>query len=475
MDIHKLLKRQLAKANILDNRKPESEEQWSVFLKGVNNVYMEADQERYMLERSMQISSREMMSLNARLETAQRIARLGYWSYDGITDYTIWSKELFTIFEMSPLVKPPNYKKFMSLVYEQDRYELEQKIQKALTHRIEFEYEMRVRDAEGHYHWYRLLAKCREGDRQLEGIIIDIHKNKMADEKIKELNQQIISTARRAGMAEVATTILHNLGNILNSSNISITLLKNNFNQKHQKKLFKILEIIQQHNQDISDFLAHDAKGKIIPEYLLAISKVLLEDSNKNIAEIDSLVNDMMHIRQIVDMQKTVSGVSSINEKIYIPEIIEMALKMSKNTLNNDIVNVEIQTEPCPLIYVDKSKLLQILVNLIKNAKESVLQNSRNMSKEIFISVKKINEISIQIAVEDNGMGIRPDDLQRIFSFGFTTKINGHGFGLHSSAISAKEMGGGLVAKSQGEGCGAQFILTLPVHNNSKMQGERNE
>lgn len=411
MDIHKLLKRQLAKADILDNRKPDSEEQWSMFLHGVNNVYMEADQERYMLERSMQISSREMMSLNARLETAQRIARLGYWSYDGITDNTIWSKEVFTIFQLSPFEKPPNYKKFMSLVYEQDRYELEQKIQKALVHRIEFEYEMRVRDGEGHYHWYRLLAKCREGDRQLEGIIIDIHKNKMADEKIKELNQQIISTARRAGMAEVAATILHNLGNILNSSNISITLLKNNFNQNHQKKFFKILEMIQQHNQDVSDFLANDPKGKIIPEYLLAISRVLLEDNNKNIAEIDSLLNDMRHIRQIVDMQKTVSGESSINEKIYIPEIIELALKMSRNTLDNDSINVEIKAGLCPLIYVDKSKLLQIFVNLIKNAKESVLQNSTNMNKEIFVLVKKINSMSVQIVVEDNGMGIRPDDL----------------------------------------------------------------
>ena len=301
------------------------------------------------------------------------------------------------------------------------------------------------------------LANVREGDKQLTSIFIDIHKNKIAEEKIKKLNLQISSTARRAGMAEVATTILHNIGNILNSSNVSISLLKDTFNNDHQKKLIKILKMLAEHESDITDFIANDSKGKLIPNYLLALSKFLLTEHQNNSVEIDSLVNDLKHIEQIVDMQKSISGISSMNEKVYIPEIIKTALNMSINTTKNQLIEITQEFETCPLINIDKSKLLQILVNVIQNARDSVLQSS-SLIKEIRLLVKKTDINSIQIIIEDNGVGINPDNLHHIFAFGFTTKKNGHGFGLHSAALSAQEMGGTLLAESQGKGRGVNLF-----------------
>ncbi len=467
MEIHKLLKRQLEHSNIAHDKKPETDEQWHTFIQRINNTYMEAEQERYLHERSMKISSREMMSLNEKLEYAQHIAGLGYWSYDGITGRTIWSSELFNIFHLNPINKPLSLDKFLELVHEQDRFELAQKVDRALKDKVDYECEIRVRNPDGNYRWYRTIGQCQDGAQHLVGIVIDIHKSKIAEEKIKELNQQISSTARRAGMAEVATTILHNIGNILNSSNVSITFLKNRFKQDYHKRLLKIMEMMEQNQTNLADFLIHDPKGKLIPQYLLALAKIILEENEKNTIEIDNLQNDLRHISQIVDTQKSISGISSVNEKIYLPELIDTAVNIIMSSSKNNSIKITKEFKPAPLVSIDKSKLLQILINLIQNAKESVLENSAMPLKEIKLIVQKEENKSVQIIIEDNGVGINADNLQQIFSFGFTTKKNGHGFGLHSSALSAHEMGGILLAESKGEGCGAQFTLTIPINDRS--------
>lgn len=472
MEIHKLLLRQLEKIHISVDKKPETDEQWQAFIKRINNSYMDADQERYMHERSMDISSREMMGLNQKLENAQHIAKLGYWTYDGIGDRVIWSKELFFLFQLNPADRPPNYQEFVEMVYPKDRYELVNKVDTALRDKVDYECEFRIMNKAGEYRWYRVIGRCCEEDKQLEGIVMDIHNDKIADEKIKELNQQISSSARRAGMAEVATTILHNIGNILNSSNVSITLIKDSFNQQYKQKLLRVFEMLLQHQNDLADFLVNDTKGKLIPQYIYSLSKIILEDYDKNRNEIENLINDLKHISQIVDMQKSVSGLSSLKEKVYLPEVLDMALNMSMSNSTNEAINIVKEFNDCPLIDVDKSKLLQILVNIIQNARDSVLCNSADIAKEIQLVIRKRDKDSIQFIIKDNGIGINPDNLNRIFSFGFTTKINGHGFGLHSASLSAQEMGGALNAESLGEGHGAQFILTLPIVHHSEVKGD---
>lgn len=472
MKLHKLLKRQLERLNIDLDNKPETNEQWANFIQRINNTYYDVDQERYLLERSMNISSREMMGLNEKLEFAQHIAGLGYWYYDGMTERVIWSKELFNLFHLDSREKPPMLNQFLEFVHEQDRFELVDKIERALEKKIDYECEIRVKNPKGGYHWYRVIGQCREGAKQLEGIVIDIHKSKTAEEKIKELNQQISSTARRAGMAEVATTILHNIGNILNSSNVSISFLKNSFSQDYHKKLVKIMQMLEQHSTDLVEFLTQDPKGKVIPQYLLALAKIILEENEKNNMEVNNLQNDLRHINEIVNTQKSISGLSSMNEKIYLPELIDTAVNITMSTSKNGHINIIKDFQPAPMVHVDKSKLLHILINLIQNAKEAVQEYTRSPIKEIHLLIQKKEKNLVQVIIQDNGIGIDTENLQRIFAFGFTTKKNGHGFGLHSSSLSAREMGGSLLAESPGEGQGARFILNLPIFQNIDEQGD---
>ena len=115
-----------------------------------------------------------------------------------------------------------------------------------------------------------------------------------------------------------------------------------------------------------------------------------------------------------------------------------------------------------PVISVDKHKILQILVNLIRNAKYAI-ETAGKRDKRLAISIRSNERNMVQITITDNGIGIAQENLTRIFSHGFTTKRDGHGFGLHSGALAAKEMGGSLSASSEGPGKGATFILELPL------------
>ena len=475
MDIHKLLKRQLDRAHIKADEKPDSNEHWQVFISRINQAYIEADQERYLHERSMEIFSREMMSLNEMLQKAQRIACLGYWTYDGVNDTVLWSKESYSLLHINAAEMPTNYDQFMQLVHEQDKEELIQKVERALNNKEYYECDIRILGSDGSYHWFQTIGHCSSSDKQLTGVILDIHKKKEADEKIKELNQKIVSTARRAGMVEVATSILHNIGNILNSSNVSVSLIKKSMTQNYQEKFVKIAQMINEQGDNLAEFLINNPKGKVIPQYLNSLSKHIIEEQQKNNTEVDNLMEDLNHIKQIVAMQESISGVSSIKEKVYIPEIINTALNMSMITTNDKQIEIIKLFDPCPLINVDKSKLLQIIVNLIQNARDATFLNKDEPNKEIKLHINKLNEDSIRVIVEDNGIGIEQANLNRIFAFGFTTKDNGHGFGLHSAALSAQEMGGSLQAESLGTGHGAQFVLTLPIENSHGSKGVFNE
>lgn len=462
MEIHKLLKRQLSRTEFSIDELPKDLGKWQEFLSHINKTYQENDQDRYLLERSMEISSKEMMLLNEKLENAQHIGHLCYWQYDGNSDYIFGSNELYNIFNLNPLKPVFTYKEFLQFIHEDDQENFQHLMHRSLFDKVNFECEIRIKNRENDYGWYRVIAHYQDQVNQLTGIIIDINQDKKTEAKIKELNQKLLITARRAGMSEVATTILHNIGNILNSSNISLNVLKEDMSQPYYDKLFKVVNMIRENLHDLATYITHDSKGKLIPEYLIALSELIENNHHKNQMEMESIERDLQHIQDIVSTQQSIGGKSSLPEKIFIPDLIDTALQMSSKPSQDKFIKIEIKSIESIDIIADKSKLLQILVNLIQNAKDAVLKNLNVKEKKIEFIVDGKEPQKVDIQIIDNGIGISPEQLERIFSFGFTTKENGHGFGLHSSALSAQDMGGSLRAESAGIGKGAKFILTLP-------------
>jgi C4-dicarboxylate-specific signal transduction histidine kinase len=180
------------------------------------------------------------------------------------------------------------------------------------------------------------------------------------------------------------------------------------------------------------------------------------------LAELDSLARNIEHIKNIVATQQSYARVPDVADKLDLASVVEDALSMHTAAFQRHCVKVIRQFEKVPLMTVDRHRVLQILVNLLHNAKYAC-EAARTSDREVIVRIAMCSDARIQIQVSDNGIGIAPENLTRIFSHGFTTRKNGHGFGLHSGALAAQEMGGSLKAQSEGIGKGATFTLELPL------------
>ena len=143
--------------------------------------------------------------------------------------------------------------------------------------------------------------------------------------------------------------------------------------------------------------------------------------------------------------------------------LVEDALRMNAAAFDRHGIDLVREfAENLPSARVDRHKVLQILINLLRNAKHA-MDATVDRTKRLVVRVGLGTSGTVKITVIDNGVGIPAEHLNKIFNHGFTTKKDGHGFGLHSGANAAKEMGGCLTAQSDGPGRGAEFNLELPA------------
>jgi PAS domain S-box-containing protein len=302
------------------------------------------------------------------------------------------------------------------------------------------------------------------------GISKDITAMKEAEERLDEVHKQLLETSRQAGMAEVATGVLHNVGNVLNSVNVSANLVSDKLKKSKAPNVSRIAALMKEHTSDLGNFMANDPKGKQIPGFLAELGNHLQSEQTIVLQEVAGLCKNIEHIKDIVAMQQTYSKVCGVAEIVQVTDLVEDALRMNTGALARHDVQLVREYDPQPVkISVEKHKVLQILVNLIRNAKYACDESGRK-DKKLIVRVTNEPE-KVKISVKDNGIGIPQENLTRIFSHGFTTKKDGHGFGLHSGALSAKELGGSLQVHSDGPNQGAMFTLELPLSQKEKEKG----
>jgi sensor domain CHASE-containing protein len=288
-------------------------------------------------------------------------------------------------------------------------------------------------------------------------------------ERLATARKSLMEQSYQSGMAEVATAVLHNVGNILNSVNVSCTLLMDQLRESRVGNVSKLADMVAEPEGGLGHFLTEDPRGRQIPAYLTSLATMLKEEQQVMFNETASLQGQIEQIKEIVDMQQSYSRVSSVNEIIPPEQLMEDAIKMNADDLARHEVTVQREYQPVPPITVDKHKVLQILLNLISNAKYACT-DGQGKEKIITIRIFSSGQNCLSIQVADNGVGILPENLPRIFQYGFTTRKSGHGFGLHSGALAANELGGSLTVHSDGPDLGATFTLELPFH-----PGDRHE
>ena len=302
------------------------------------------------------------------------------------------------------------------------------------------------------------------GDQIVGAVVVfrDITEQKAADQRLAALNKQLQEASRQAGQAEVATAVLHNLGNVLNSVNVSALLLNDYLRHLRTRSLAKVVELVREHAGDLGRFMTQDPKGKALPDYLASLALHWDEQKIAMGRELDILTKHVDHIKEIVTVQQAYAKVSGIVETLPVASLVEDALQVSGCAFSQHDVQLIREYAEVPSVQIDKHKSLQILINLLRNALDA-LESSPRPNRKLTLKIGLSGAERVKIEVADNGVGIAPENLTRIYSHGFTTKANGHGFGLHSGALAAKEMGGALTVRSAGPGLGATFTLELPL------------
>ena len=320
-------------------------------------------------------------------------------------------------------------------------------------------------DEEGRKRWL-LTSKLPLRDQLgavvgLIGIGRDITAMKEAEAKLDQIHKQLLETSRRAGMAEVATSVLHNVGNVLNSVNVASSCVADILRNSKAANLSKVVALLREHETDLGHFITTDPKGRQLPGYLAQLAGHLAGEQTDALDKLARLQKNIEHIKDIVAMQQNYAKTSGVLESLPMVELVEDAVRMNVGSMERHNVKILREYSETPLVLTDKHKVLQILVNVINNAKHAC-NDSGKPDKQIILRVVNENE-RVKISVIDNGVGIPAENMTRIFNYGFTTRKDGHGFGLHNGALAAKEIGGSLAAFSEGPGRGATFTLELPV------------
>ena len=292
------------------------------------------------------------------------------------------------------------------------------------------------------------------------GITDDITQNERLKTDLDQTQRNLLEASRTAGMAEVATGVLHNVGNALTSLNVSANVIATTLQQSKAPSLLKLSDLLAEHAHDLGAFVAHDPKGRRVPEFLESLARHASDERDLLFRELTSLQQNIDHIKEVVAMQQACATIAGSIEPLEPAALMEDAVRINGAALARHEVNVVREFQPVPRVLAERAKVLQILVNLIGNAK-SALDETPSGDKRLVLRIAPGADGTVLLSVEDNGIGIPPENLPRIFTHGFTTRPKGHGFGLHSSGSLAKTMQGTLTARSEGAGLGATFTLEL--------------
>lgn len=283
----------------------------------------------------------------------------------------------------------------------------------------------------------------------------------VAAERLREADRKLVDVARAAGKAEMASNVLHNVGNALNSVGVAVSVARSKLEGRSWQGLEKVVDSLGE--DDLIEFLGSDPRGPAFSKYIPALMRQLMENRRAVCDELATLADHSEHVRRVIASQQGQAGKSNVETEVSFQEIVEMALDMEATGWARHDLRLYSDLRLFGAVVMDKHKVLQILLNLLSNAKHATLARD-DVERLVTIRLSRDAETTvIRLEVEDNGIGIAEESLARVFEHGFTTRDDGNGFGLHSSAILAHDLGGDLTVSSAGPMQGARFLLRVPA------------
>ena len=312
---------------------------------------------------------------------------------------------------------------------------------------------------------FKVVAQNEQLEQANDALRQEVEERKRIQAEREDLNRKLLERSRSVGMADVASTVLHNVGNVLNSLNISVDVAMRALKRVPVDDIAVIASLLQQHRHELVHYLSEDAHGKQIPAYLVMLAESVTQNQTLVERELIGLSRNVDHIRHVVNRQVHLARPERMMcEPVRFRELMEQALAIYRPALDRRGCEIVERYDKDLEGFCDRHQVLQILVNLVSNAQnamDAVPNQSHRLT--LHVGVAKDRPGFVRFEIIDTGVGIAGDHLPRLFTQRFTTRSDGHGIGLHSAALAAKSLGGTLQAKSDGLGRGATFMLDLPV------------
>jgi signal transduction histidine kinase len=405
----------------------------------------------------------ELEALSIRFGIATRAAHAGVWEWQESSDELWWDDTMYAIYALPAETFRPTHASVVAMIHPDDLALAQAAWESALRDSGQLCVQFRVvRPDSSIVHVDSLAVVVTDSStahRRMVGITLDVSERVHAEQRERLLQKQLREASHQSGMAEVATGVLHNVGNVLNSLGISSSTAQARLRAAQFDRVERVATLLDAHRAGLGDFLTTDPRGQRLPEYLGALGMQLKRDAEGLQDEIDAINGHVRYLREIVQAQQSFARVGGAEEAVNVRELVEAALTLKGQDLRDAEITRDIAE--IPEVWTDRYKLLQIIVNFIANAGDAMTANESG-GRRIAIRARCVHD-QLEIAVEDSGVGIPADLLPRVWEFGFTTKTHGHGFGLHSAAVAAQQLGGTVAAHSAGPGQGACFSVKIPV------------
>jgi NO-binding membrane sensor protein with MHYT domain/two-component sensor histidine kinase len=398
------------------------------------------------------------------LALATRAAGISSWELDIATRRTLWTENEIEALRAAGVDTQREPDAVIAMTHPDDRSIMFDAIDTALAAKHDVcTFRFRVvtpaaRDIHLEAH-ARIFCNGEGRPERILGVSWDVTEQVLQEERRRELQSQLRDASRDAGMAEVATGVLHNVGNVLNSLGVSAALMQRRLRDSRSGNVQRIATLLNAQQDNVAAFMQDDERGRQMPGYLAQLGENLTAENVDLQAEAAAIADHVGHIRTIVAAQQAYARRGGVTEALDIAELLDSAVAIHFAEMG---VTIRREYQPLPPVVLDRHKLIQILGNLMSNARHALKEQAADR-RQLTIRVRQNGAERVEIEVQDTGVGIAPEVLERLFEFGYTTKKDGHGFGLHTSAILAKELSGDLTAHSEGAGRGARFVLRLPA------------
>jgi len=401
--------------------------------------------------------------LTSRFDLATRAAAIGVYDLDPDSGAVWWSDVIYEIVGCTKHDFIPTLPAWRAMIHPEDLSRLRAlELERELT-RESLDTRYRVVRPDGSIRHVQSIASFAQtqqgGSRRRIGVLLDVTQRVEAERRERVLEVQLRESFHQAGIAETANGVLQSVEQALSGVGVAAAAMRRDLTAVRPERVEQVAALIASHRADIATFLTEDVRGKYLPDYLLAIAQQLTVNSTSLEQQLGEIDRHVRHLRDIISAQQSLIPMGGSLEPTDLRDLIEVALLVQAP----DFAHIETQRmfEDLPLVMTDRHKLLQIIVCYVSNARDAMLLGGVAPPR-IVLRLYRDGDHAV-FSIEDTGPGMSEETLSHLWEFGFTTKRNGHGFGLHASVKAARDIGAVLRADSAGLGRGACFSVRLPL------------